>query len=58
MALHIKTGADGENLAGEWLKERGYEILHRNWRHKYYEIDIIAMKEKFETEDTLYLVME
>ena len=46
MALHIKTGADGENLAGEWLIERGYEILHRNWRHRYYEIDIIALKDK------------
>jgi putative endonuclease len=46
MALHIKTGADGENLASEWLKERGYDILHRNWRHRYYEIDIIAQKDK------------
>jgi len=44
MALHIKTGADGENLADGWLKERGYEILHRNWRHRQYEIDIIALK--------------
>ena len=25
-------------------KKRGYEILHRNWRHSHYEIDIIATK--------------
>jgi putative endonuclease len=46
MALHIKTGAEGENLADEWLRKRGYEILHRNWRHLHYEIDIIAQKDK------------
>lgn len=46
MALHIKTGADGENLADSWLRERGYEILHRNWRHLHYEIDIIAHKNR------------
>jgi putative endonuclease len=44
MALHLQTGAEGEQLAAEWLAERGYEILHRNWRHRQYEIDIIAMK--------------
>jgi putative endonuclease len=46
MALHIKTGADGENLADRWLRERGYEILHRNWRYLHYEIDIIAHKNR------------
>jgi putative endonuclease len=46
MSSHNKIGADGENLADEWLKQRGYEILHRNWRHSYYEIDIIALKNK------------
>jgi putative endonuclease len=46
MAEHNKFGAEGENLAAEWLKERGYEILHRNWRHSHYEIDIIALKNK------------
>ena len=46
MATHIKVGKDGEELAGNWLKERGYEILHRNWRHSHYEIDIIALKNK------------
>lgn len=47
MSSHNKIGADGENLADEWLKQRGYEILHRNWRHSHYEIDIIATKGKW-----------
>lgn len=37
-------GKLGEQLAGDYLAERGYAILHRNWRRGRYEIDIIAMK--------------
>ena len=44
MSSHNKIGAEGENLADEWLKQKGYEILHRNWRHSHYEIDLIARK--------------
>jgi putative endonuclease len=44
MATHNLTGKTGENMAEAWLKEKGYEILHRNWRHSYYEIDTIALK--------------
>lgn len=39
-----QTGQQGETLAAQWLTERGYRILHRNWRHSYYEIDIIAAR--------------
>ena len=46
MAIHNKFGADGETLAAEWLTGKGYEILHRNWRHSHYEIDIVALKNK------------
>ena len=42
MARHNETGKKGELLAAAWLKERGYEILHLNWRHSHYEIDIVA----------------
>jgi len=51
MAEHNEFGAEGENLAANWLLEKGYEILHRNWRHSRYEIDIIALKN-----DTLHFV--
>ncbi|MEO6403998.1 MAG: YraN family protein [Ferruginibacter sp.] len=42
MAKHITTGKKGEELAASYFKERGYEIMHKNWRHKHWEIDIIA----------------
>jgi len=46
MASHNELGKDGEELATKWLKEKGYSILHRNWRHSYYELDIVALKNK------------
>ena len=45
MKKHLQTGKAGEALAVTWLAERGYTVLHRNWRNSYYEIDIIAPKE-------------
>jgi len=45
MAAHNDIGKKGEELAVEWVIERGYEILHSNWRHSHYEVAIIASKE-------------
>ena len=42
MASHNDTGKTGENLATIWFEEKGYTILHKNWRHKNLEVDIIA----------------
>jgi len=47
MALHNELGKEGEERAAQWLIAKGYAILHRNWRHSYHEIDIIAKKGKF-----------
>jgi putative endonuclease len=44
MARHNKTGKDGETLAVQYFTDKGYTILHTNWRHSHYEIDIIAYK--------------
>jgi len=44
MAKHQETGSLGESLAAVYFSERGYEILHRNWRHKKLEVDIIASR--------------
>ena len=41
------TGNKGEDMAEDFLKQRGYHMLHRNWRFKYWEVDIIASKGKF-----------
>lgn len=46
MARHNQTGKEGEELAAHWLAAHGYTILHRNWRHGNWEIDIIAHKGK------------
>lgn len=46
MALHNQLGKKGEEMAASYLAENGYVILHRNWRHSHYEIDVIAHKGK------------
>ena len=42
MARHIEIGRQGEDLAAGWLVRHGFSVLHRNWRHGRYEVDIIA----------------
>lgn len=51
MADHNEMGKYGEDLAEGYLKEKGFDILHRNWRHSRYEIDIIASYK-----DTLHFI--
>jgi len=46
MATHIDFGKLGEKLAVDFLIDKGYTILHHNWRHSYYEIDIVALKDE------------
>ena len=45
MAHHHSTGALGEKMAIGWLVNKGFEILHQNWRHGHWEVDIIASKD-------------
>jgi len=42
MANHNITGRLGEKMAGEYLSKRGFNIIHRNWRHSHWEVDVIA----------------
>ncbi len=42
MASHNDTGKTGETLAAAYFESRGYLILHKNWRHKNWEVDLIA----------------
>ena len=42
MAEHNDFGKLGEELAVNYLIEKGYEILERNWHNIHKEIDIIA----------------
>ena len=40
------TGNFGENLACEYLIEKGFVIVEKNWRYKHLEIDLIACKDQ------------
>jgi putative endonuclease len=44
MASHNITGREGEALAAAWLVGQGFRLLHQNWRHARWEVDIIAEK--------------
>ena len=44
-------GSRGEDIATEWLRDKGFYIVERNWRIGHYEIDIIAQHY-----DTLHFV--
>lgn len=44
MAKHNETGEIGEGIACRFLVKRGFQVLERNYRKKWGEIDIIAQK--------------
>lgn len=39
-----QTGADGEKLAREYLRQKGYAILESNWSTILGELDIVAKR--------------
>jgi putative endonuclease len=45
MAEHNELGKLGEEMAVEFLRKEGYEILETNWTFQKAEIDIIAKKD-------------
>lgn len=45
MAAHNDLGTAGEDAAAEFLLQKGYEILERNWVSGKAEVDIIALKD-------------
>ncbi len=45
MAEHNDLGKLGEEMAVEFLRKNGYEILETNWTFQKAEVDIIAQKE-------------
>jgi putative endonuclease len=45
MATHNELGAEGEKLAADYLKEKGYRLLAKNWRSGRHELDIVASNE-------------
>lgn len=51
MSKHSEIGVKGEQIAEEFLLNKGYNILHKNWRSGKKELDLIAYKG-----DTLVIV--
>lgn len=45
MAKHLETGRQGEEMAAAWLEGQGFVLLHRNWKHSYFELDIVAERD-------------
>src|SRR5687768_10245841 len=44
MASHNDLGRYGEQLAISYLSAAGFDVLFKNWRHSYYEIDVICSR--------------
>ncbi len=38
-----KTGNKGEQIAADFLADKGYEILDQNYRNKWGEVDIVSI---------------
>lgn len=49
-----KTGNKGEEIAAELLISKGYEILARNYRNKWGEIDIVS---RYKVKGESYIVI-
>jgi putative endonuclease len=47
MSDKIKTGSKGENLAAEFLKRKGFDIVARNYRFSKAEIDLIVKRDNW-----------
>lgn len=43
MAKRRALGVAGEQAAADWYVAHGYEILHRNWRCRTGELDLVAI---------------
>lgn len=45
-ALHNVSGEAAEDEVANYLKNLGFKIIDRNWKTKWCEVDIIALKDK------------
>ena len=43
---HLRTGQIGENIAREYLENKGYKFIEQNYKNKWGEIDLICEKDE------------
>jgi putative endonuclease len=46
MAAHNDLGKWGEDLAEDYLRDKGYVIIDRDWKSGHHDLDIIAKKDE------------
>ncbi|MCD9016434.1 YraN family protein [Parachryseolinea silvisoli] len=46
-STHLEIGKRGEQLAATFLEKKGYQILVRNYRASYTEIDLIVKRDNW-----------
>jgi putative endonuclease len=44
---HLDTGRWGEDVAAEWYRRHGYDVVARNWRGPSGEIDLVVARRRF-----------
>lgn len=42
--MSVERGRAAETLAADYLAGRGFEVLDRNWRNRWCELDIVARR--------------
>ena len=42
MAAQNELGKWGEDIAADYLKKKGYEIIERDWKSGHHDLDIVA----------------
>ncbi len=47
MTDKIKMGNEGEDLATDFLRRKGFAVLERNYRYKHSEIDLIVSRDNW-----------
>lgn len=41
----VSTGRQAEQVAADYLQNNGFSVIDRNWRTRYCEIDLVAVKD-------------